>query len=169
MKVLVMHIYRKNFAKLLNAMEMNFWNANNFGSEILKQMEIEKVTKLFWRFVLTYAIGGFFLIFGFAIKPIFNNGRVIPLICWTPEGNPTPFYQINYVAQAYILYGIFTNVVGFDGFYTFINIEISVQFKLLRYELENLMIGDRKTIELKLQKCIKHHQFLLEYVFFIAV
>lgn len=149
---------RKRFAQLMGKMDAKFWMVHNY-----KTMGIEKILKLCWWFNFIYVVGGFILIFDFAIKPLFSGGREVPFICWHPQENPTPFYEILYAVQVCILFNILVTVGGFDVFYNAINIGIYVQFKLLRDRLENMVSDDEKLIKFKLKECIEHHQFLLEY------
>lgn len=158
-----MHLNRKKFAGLLEKMDANFWDVHDYKSEVLETMEVNKIVNVCWWYLRTYCIGGVFLVSGFAMKPlIFNTGKQMPLICWTPDGDPVVYYAVIYAMQAYIFFIIYMSVGGFDLFYTSMILKLCVQFKLLRYELENLVGGDEETTALKLKKCIKHHRFLLE-------
>lgn len=136
-------------------MDARFWKIEN--------IEVGEMAQFLLRFVYIYTGLGGFLTFGFAIKPFFNTGRQMPLMCWTPDGNPTPYYQVVYAMQAYVLFSVVGGVVGFDLLYMYMNFIISVQFKLLRYELNHVVQESEKDTMLKLKKCCQHHQFLLEY------
>lgn len=144
-------------------MEKHFWKIENYQDEKLVG-DVKKVEYLFWLGGLTFVLGAFLLCFGFAIKPAFTGGKQLPLVCWTPQGNPSPFYEILYAIHAYILWIAVVSVGGFDVYFTAINIGIVVQFKILRYELENLIQKGDRDAALKLRRCVQHHQFLLEYV-----
>lgn len=146
---------RKKLVVLLANMESHFWEH--------KRPEIEKTTKYLTRFTCAFLTLGTLLVFGVGINPIFMEGRFVPLMCWTPEGNPSPFYEIIYGLQGYILFAIIGGVAGFDVLYMYINFSICVQFKLLRTELENFIGANERETVLKLKRCIEHHKFLLEY------
>lgn len=166
MKLLTTYLHRKKFYVLLNKMEERFWNSDAYQPQVHEEMEITQLTRSCWWFCLYYAVGGSILSIALVIKPaLFNSGRQVPLMCWAPEGNPTPFYQTVYLIEAYILLNVVFIVGGFDIFYTSLNIRICVQFKLLRYELEHVIGKEEKKNEFRLKRCIKHHQLLLELVF----
>lgn len=149
-KVCICYLQREKLTKLLQKMEVYFWETEN--------ADIQKTAQ----FVFIYIWLGCFLCFGFAVKPFFNNGKQTPLMCWTPKENSSP-YEIICVIQVYILFSVVSGVVGFDLFYMYINFNICVQFKLLSYELNNLVQNSERETMFQLKKCSQHHQFLLEY------
>lgn len=163
MKALTCYINRKKLANLLNKMETHFWQVKDYENEILKT-EVKKIRHFFWLFGTTYIIGAALLSFGFFMKPLLNNEKQVPLICWLPDGNASPYYEIAYLAQFHILFSVVVIVGGFDIFYASINLGLCTQFKMLRYELEHLVGREHKETAINLKRCVEHHQFLLEYL-----
>lgn len=162
MKLITCYVNRKNFAKLLEKMEVGFWNIEEYQNAGLRA-EVAKLTHIFWTIAVVYVAGGTVLISGFAAKPLLDKGRQVPLLCWMPEGNPSPHYEIVYLMQLFVLFSVLVGVGGFDFFYIFINVVVSLQFKILKYELKHLVSNDDKETAFKLKKCVAHHQFLFEY------
>lgn len=161
MKLVVCQANRKKFISLLDNMEANFWNIENYEDCDLRG-EVKKMIQLFWRLNRTYIIGSSFLVFGFIVKPVFSSGKQIPLTCWMPEGNPSPLYELTYLIQTYVLYSVIPVVVGFDIFFVSVNVRIVAQFKMLRYELKNLVAEDENETVMNLKRCTQHHKFLME-------
>lgn len=140
-------------------MDTNFWK-----TEANVAMEVKKLTTIFkWWLLLFLALGGVGCAL-FALKPFFGSGRQVPLMCWVPGGNASPYYEIVFLIQLYGLYTATIVVGGFEFFYTSIILRYVVQFKLLRYELERLIENDGENVAVKFKKCVEHHEFLLAYV-----
>lgn len=151
--MLTLLLKRKKIVKILKDIDKRFWK--NDGDE-------DKVTRLAFWFNFSFMLGGSVLCFGFTIIPFMNSGRQLPIMCWTPDGNPSPYYEIIYAIQVYVFFAITGSVIGFDTLYSYINCSVYIQLKLLRIKLTNFIEEKERDTALKLKYYCQHHQFILE-------
>lgn len=160
MRWLTFSINNKQYLSLMDA-QKNFWQIETHSDQKLTR-ELKQFSLIFkWCCLIFVFLGGFGC-FSFAVGPFLNNNdNQLPLICWIPNDNATPYYQIIYILQFYVLFMATTIVGGFDTYYVSITLRYIIQFKLLRYEMEKLGERDDKETEMQIKNCVNYHNFLL--------
>lgn len=153
-------LYRERLLNLLNTMDSTFWKSQTHRDENFEG-GVRKLTSAFKLFSWFYLLSGSSTCISFVAKPIVNGEREVPLVCWVPKDDASPYYEVVYLIQSYLLFTATTIVGGFDLFYSSMSLRYIVQFKLLRYELERLTEDGSEETARKFNQCAAHHKLLL--------
>lgn len=142
-------------------MDEKFWPTETHRDQQFAQ-GVQKLSQMFkWCCWACLFVGGFGCVC-FAVKPLFKTGeKQLPFSSWFPENSTLPYYEILYLVHIYLLFMATTVAVGFDVYYVAVILRYTIQFMLLRYELECLVGDDDKETEGKIKIYVDYHNFLI--------
>lgn len=150
---------------MLNDIE-NFWKMDDIlPRDSLVYQEIQSILKLRSFILHLYIYGGWIHITCFLVTPLFYKERRLPLDAWLPHNAASPYYEIMYLIQCYLILITLSIIGGFDGLYASICAAIAVQFKLIGHCLTNLDMngkGELKEGQKSVKDCVEHHCYILK-------
>lgn len=166
-KTAVLLICKKQLLKLLVDMEQ-FWTVESIHAEedVELQQKIRFLETWAWLGASAYRAGGFLLFASFVYKSLINKSLL--LLCWLPDDDSLPYYEIMYVIEVYVVFMVIPLVGGCDSLFAAICMRVAIQFTLLCKALENSIPSDvadeeaEEAFDQNMRKIVDHHQFLLK-------
>jgi hypothetical protein len=113
------------------------------------------------RIIKIVVSGGVVTVILFCLTTIFDEKKVVPLICWTPDDKLLT--GLIYAIEVLVMLEIMYVLLSIDSFYLLICTDLRIQFILLQDMIKTVKFGEgsnQKALT-KIIQCTQHHEFLL--------
>ncbi|VEN46151.1 unnamed protein product, partial [Callosobruchus maculatus] len=161
-----LYVQRPKIMELLNDMQTNFWDIENYSNDDLRSTHHHTTKLLRIKYVM-------FCCMVFSCGLTYFYGRILEDMETVPENMLFESYipdgmnfWVEFLLEHIPAYGLMLLEIALDFLICTILSLTTLQFKLLRYELERVFdttVDQSMKISEKIRKCNMHHTFLLSF------
>ncbi|XP_068907035.1 odorant receptor 43a-like [Tenebrio molitor] len=155
----VMFVHGNLIKEVIKDREACFWDYNMFGVEYGGTLQKKMI--ICTRIIKIVVSGGVVTVILFCLTTIFDEKKVVPLICWTPDDKLLT--GLIYAIEVLVMLEIMYVLLSIDSFYLLICTDLRIQFILLQDMIKTVKFGEgsnQKALT-KIIQCTQHHEFLL--------
>lgn len=154
-----MFVHGNLIKEVIKDREACFWDYNMFGVEYGGTLQKKMI--ICTRIIKIVVSGGVVTVILFCLTTIFDENKVVPLICWTPDDKLLT--GLIYAIEVLVMLEIMYVLLSLDNFYLLICTDLRIQFILLQDMIKTVKFGEgsnQKALT-KIIRCTQHHEFLL--------